>query len=90
MIASVCLPASCLRQSVSSSTWSRSSSSEAPRSSAVGLDRGANLLRRARRHQDTPPTDGVSSVDDCTVSLIFFASSIAISGDGGEPAFIAL
>src|SRR5205085_7373340 len=43
---------------------------------AVLLDRGTDLVRRARRHQLPPSGFAV------TVSRIFFASSIAIDGVG--------
>ena len=70
------------RQSVSAVTSLRSSSIEAAELLAVLLDRGADLLGRAGRHQEA------ASVA-VTVSRIFFASSIAIVGAGGVPLRIA-
>ena len=69
---------SCWRQSVSAVTSLRNTSIDVPSSLAVLLDRSADLLGRAGRHQEA------ASVA-VTVSRIFFASSIAIVGAGGLP-----
>src|SRR5215210_4412588 len=58
---------------------------------AVGLDRGADLVRRARAGGHQWRASGWATVDsgslELTVSLMSFASSIASWGVGGDPAF---
>src|SRR5581483_1868194 len=54
----------------------------------IGLDRAADLRGRALGHQPPLPA-GPGPSPLLTVCLIFFASSIAISGTGGAPFFTA-